>query len=57
MIQGTDHMYAEHQNQVANIIANWADTLLPPNSGKGETDALSRCAEVLPSSTVHRFVL
>jgi len=33
MIQHADHMYAGEETQVAQTIANWADTLLPPDSG------------------------
>jgi pimeloyl-ACP methyl ester carboxylesterase len=36
MIHSADHMYAGQEDQVADIIASWADTLLPANTGKGE---------------------
>jgi pimeloyl-ACP methyl ester carboxylesterase len=36
MIQGADHMYAGQENQVADIVASWANRLLPANTGKGE---------------------
>jgi len=31
MIQGADHMYAGQEDRVAQVIASWADTLLPAN--------------------------
>jgi hypothetical protein len=36
MIQGGDHMYAGREDYVAQVIANWADTLLPATTKKGE---------------------
>jgi hypothetical protein len=36
MVQGADHLYAGQEDQVAGIIASWADTLLPANTEKGE---------------------
>ena len=36
MIQHADHMYTGEEAQVAQTIAQWADSLLPPESGKGE---------------------
>jgi pimeloyl-ACP methyl ester carboxylesterase len=35
MIQGADHMYTGEEAQVARTIAGWADTLSPPDAGKG----------------------
>ena len=32
MIRGADHMYGDEEVQVAEIIAKWADTLLPPEA-------------------------
>jgi pimeloyl-ACP methyl ester carboxylesterase len=34
MIQNTDHMYAGEETQVAEVIARWADALVPPESRK-----------------------
>jgi len=31
IIQGADHMYAGQEDHVAQVIASWADTLLPAN--------------------------
>ncbi len=39
MIQNADHMYTGEEAQVAQIIANWADTLLSPEPGKGNVPA------------------
>ena len=39
MIQNADHMYAGEEAQVAQTIAKWADTLVPPESGKGDVPA------------------
>jgi hypothetical protein len=36
MIKGGDHMYAGEEAQVAQTIANWADTLLQPEAGNGD---------------------
>jgi pimeloyl-ACP methyl ester carboxylesterase len=36
MIHGADHMYAGQEDQVAEVIASWAGTLLPVSAGKGE---------------------
>lgn len=36
MIQGAEHMYAGQEDRVAQVIASWADTLLPANTEKGE---------------------
>jgi hypothetical protein len=36
MIQNADHMYAGEEAQVAQTIATWADTLVLPESGKGD---------------------
>jgi pimeloyl-ACP methyl ester carboxylesterase len=36
MIQNTDHMYIGEEAQVAQTIAKWADTLAPPETGKGD---------------------
>ncbi len=36
MIQGADHMYAGEEDRVAEVIASWADTLLPANTEKGQ---------------------
>ncbi len=36
MIQHADHMYTGEEAQVAQTIAQWADSLLPPESGKGD---------------------
>ncbi len=36
MIHGADHMYAGQEDQVADVIASWADSLLPANTGKGD---------------------
>lgn len=33
MIRGADHMYTGEEAQVAQTIAGWADSLLPPDSG------------------------
>jgi len=33
MIRGADHMYAGEEEQVAEAIAKWADTLTPPKAG------------------------
>jgi len=33
MIRGADHMYAGEEEQVAQTIAKWADTLTPPEAG------------------------
>ncbi len=43
MIQHADHMYAGEEAQVAQTIAEWADTLLPPKVDTG--DAQSRQQE------------
>lgn len=32
LIQGADHMYDGHEDRVAQVIANWADTLLSANT-------------------------
>jgi pimeloyl-ACP methyl ester carboxylesterase len=37
MIQGADHMYAGQEDRVAEVIARWADTLLPADKGKSNT--------------------
>lgn len=34
MVQSADHMYTGQEAQVAQIIAEWADTLLSPQAGK-----------------------
>lgn len=34
MIQGADHMYTGQEDHVAEVIARWADTVLPANKGK-----------------------
>jgi pimeloyl-ACP methyl ester carboxylesterase len=39
MIEGADHMYAGEETQVAQIIAKWADHLLPPEANKGNGEA------------------
>src|SRR5215831_10419801 len=39
MIRGADHMYAGEEEQVAETIANWADTLLQPEPPKGITSS------------------
>jgi pimeloyl-ACP methyl ester carboxylesterase len=36
MIRNADHMYAGEEAQVAQTIAEWADTLLPPAARKGD---------------------
>lgn len=36
MVRGADHMYTGQENQVADSIASWADTLLPAETGKGK---------------------
>lgn len=36
MIQNADHMYTGEEIQVGQTIAKWADTLLPPGSGKAD---------------------
>src|SRR6185436_9453542 len=36
MIQNADHMYTGKEAQVAQTIAQWADTLVLPESGKGD---------------------
>jgi pimeloyl-ACP methyl ester carboxylesterase len=36
MIRGADHMYTGEEAQVAQTIAKWADTLVPPGAGKDE---------------------
>jgi pimeloyl-ACP methyl ester carboxylesterase len=36
MIQNADHMYAGEEAQVAQTIAEWVDTLLRPEAGKGD---------------------
>jgi len=36
MIRGADHMYADEEGQVAEIIAKWADTLLQPEAPNGQ---------------------
>ena len=36
MINGAYHMYAGQEDQVADVITTWADTLLPTNIEKGE---------------------
>jgi hypothetical protein len=38
MIQNTDHMYAGEESQVAEVIARWADALVPPEPRKGDTE-------------------
>jgi pimeloyl-ACP methyl ester carboxylesterase len=37
MIRGADHMYAQEEGQVAEIIAEWADTLLQPEAPNGQS--------------------
>ena len=39
MIQNADHMYSGEEAQVAQTIATWADTLVSPESGKGDVPA------------------
>ena len=39
MIRGADHMYAGEEAQVAETIANWADTLLTPKVIHGDAQA------------------
>jgi pimeloyl-ACP methyl ester carboxylesterase len=36
MIRGADHMYSGQEEQVAQTIARWADTLVPAKAGKGD---------------------
>jgi hypothetical protein len=36
MIRDADHMYTGEEVQVAQTIAKWADTLVPPEAGKGD---------------------
>src|SRR5262249_5114520 len=36
MIRNADHMYTGEEGQVAQTIAKWADTLVPPEAGKGD---------------------
>jgi hypothetical protein len=36
MIEGADHVYAGQQGRVAQVIASWADMLLPANTEKSE---------------------
>ena len=36
MIQDADHLYAAQEDQVADVIANWAGTLPAANTRKGE---------------------
>jgi pimeloyl-ACP methyl ester carboxylesterase len=36
MIQNADHMYNGEEAQVAQTIARWADTLVPPGAGQGD---------------------
>jgi pimeloyl-ACP methyl ester carboxylesterase len=36
MVRGADHMYAGQEDQIADIIANWAGTLLAANTRKSE---------------------
>jgi pimeloyl-ACP methyl ester carboxylesterase len=38
MIQNTDHMYTGEEAQVAEVIARWADALVPPEPRKGNTE-------------------
>jgi len=38
MIQHTDHMYTGEEAQVAEVIARWADGLVPPEPRKGNTE-------------------
>ena len=38
MIQNTDHVYAGEESQVAEVIARWADALVTPEPGKGDTE-------------------
>jgi hypothetical protein len=42
MIEGADHMYAGQEDRVAQVIANWADTLLPANTEKSEVPKRQR---------------
>ena len=42
MIRGADHMYAGEEAQVAQTIAAWADTLLPPKPAGGEAQVKQR---------------
>jgi len=37
LIQGADHMYDGQEDHVAQIIANWADTLLSANTKRSGT--------------------
>jgi len=39
MIRGGDHMYTGEEAQVAETIANWADTLLQPAAREGNSPA------------------
>jgi hypothetical protein len=36
MIRNADHMYTGEEAQVAQTIAKWADSLVPPEAGKGD---------------------
>jgi hypothetical protein len=36
MIQHADHMYTGEEAQVAQTIAKWADTLVPPEAVKSD---------------------
>jgi alpha-beta hydrolase superfamily lysophospholipase len=38
MIQNTDHMYAGEEPQVADVIAKWADTLVPSERRNGNSE-------------------
>ncbi len=48
MIRGADHMYAGEEAQVAETIAKWADTLVPPETGKGESTGNPRAGTTNP---------
>lgn len=42
MIPNADHMYTGEEAQVAQTIAKWADTLVPPGAGKGDAQDIKR---------------
>lgn len=51
MIQNADHMYVGEEAQVAETIAEWADTLVRPGSGQGTPHTRAPVAKPVRSSS------
>lgn len=52
IIQGANHMYVGQEDRVAQVIANWADTLLLANTEKRETPKNPKISHLTPRESM-----